>query len=164
METYPYAVWTAAFVIEGLNRGVAGFSIWCLHEVYYPGGGFMNYGLWDFKDNGWEPRPVYHPWAAFSRLTEKGDRVRRCDSSHPGHVLGAAVGRTLFWVNRGDQAAQVRISGFKAGTVRIMTEETVKTLPGDLLEAGRLETSLETASLLHPGASATPAEKPPAVP
>ncbi|UCH35847.1 MAG: hypothetical protein JSV65_05700 [Armatimonadota bacterium] len=135
METYPYAVWTAAFVIEGLNRGVAGFSIWCLHEVYYPGGGFMNYGLWDFRDNGWKPRPVYHAWAMFSKLTKAGDTVRTCESSHPDAVIGSIAGDTLFWVNRSDQVLPVRISGLKATEVRIMTEAT---LEGDR-ECGTVE-------------------------
>ena len=135
METYPYAVWTAAFVIDGLNRGVAGFSIWCLSEVYYPGGGFMNYGLWDFKDNQWRARPVYHAFANFSRLTERGDPVRRCVSSHPGHVLGAVVGKTLFWVNRTDAPADVHVTGFDVGKVTIVTESTIA---GDR-ETGRTE-------------------------
>ncbi|MBN2311633.1 MAG: hypothetical protein JXR94_21825 [Candidatus Hydrogenedentes bacterium] len=126
MESYPYAVWTTAFVIEGLNRGVAGFSIWCLHEVYYPGNGFMNYGLWDYKDNDWKPRPVYHAAAMFSRLTEAGDRVRPCSSSHPGHVLGAVAGDTLFWVNRGEEPAEVRVAGFAPATMCVMTEATLE--------------------------------------
>jgi hypothetical protein len=78
MEEYPYAVWTSAFVIEGLNRGVAGFSIWCLQEVYYPGNGFMNYALWNFKNRDWKIRPVYHAWAAFSRFARPGQKVYRC--------------------------------------------------------------------------------------
>ena len=135
MESYPYAVWTAAFIIEGLNRGVAGFSIWCMHEVYYPGGGFMNYGLWDFKDNAWKPRPVYHAIAAFTRLTERGDRVRKCVSTHPQHVLGAVVGSTLFWVNRADGPTPIRVENFELHTIRIMTEAT---LDGDR-ECGALE-------------------------
>ena len=126
METYPYAVWTAAFVIEGLNHGVAGFSIWCLSEVFYPGNGFMNYGLWDYKDNGWKLRPVYHAMANFTRLTERGNVVRRCDSTHPYHVLGTMVGKTLFWVNRCDDPAEVRVTGFEVREVRIMTEFTLE--------------------------------------
>jgi len=126
MEEYPYALWTTAFIADGLNRGVVGFSIWCLHEVYYPGNGFMNYGLWDFKDNNWKPRPVYHAFAMFSRLTEAGDRVRKCTSSHPGHVLAAVVGDTVFWVNQGDQEAEIRIEGMTLVEVRIMTEETLE--------------------------------------
>ncbi|HEO72706.1 MAG TPA: hypothetical protein ENN80_15725 [Candidatus Hydrogenedentes bacterium] len=126
MEDYPYAVWSTAFILEGLNLGVAGFSIWCMSEVYYPGGGFMNYGLWDFKDNAWSPRPVYHAVAAFMRHTERGDTVRRCVSSHPGHVLGAVVNDTLFWVNRSDEAASVHIDGLSGEKVRIMTEATIE--------------------------------------
>lgn len=126
MKTYPYALWTSAFCIEGLNKGVAGFSIWALHEMYYPGNGFMEYALWDYKTNGWKTRPVYHAWSNFTRLTRKGDTVRRCESSARAHVLGAVVGNTLFWVNQGDQAAEVRIEGFPAKTVRVMTEDTIE--------------------------------------
>lgn len=126
METYPYALWTAAFVIEGLNRGVAGFSIWCLHEVQYPGQQMMHYGLWNFKDRGWKPRPVYHAWASFCRMTQAGAKVRQCVSSSPGQVAGAAVGDTLLWVNQGDEPAPVRLSGFEAKEVRAMTEPTLK--------------------------------------
>ncbi|MDX9975939.1 MAG: hypothetical protein RBU21_23375, partial [FCB group bacterium] len=75
MMTYPYAVWTAAFCIEGLNLGVAGFTIWSIHEMYYPGC-FMEYALWEFKDDAWKVRPVYHAMANFTRLTERGDKVR----------------------------------------------------------------------------------------
>jgi hypothetical protein len=112
METYPYAVWTAAFVIDGLNRGVAGFSIWCLHEVYYPGNGFMNYGLWDYKDNDWQPRPVYHAWSNFSKGCGAGDSVRACVSSSPAHVIGVLVGNSLFWVNHSDYPASFEIEGW----------------------------------------------------
>lgn len=144
METYPYAVWTAAFIIEGLNRGVAGFSVWCLSEVYYPGNGFMNYGLWDYKDNAWKVRPVYHAAANFTRLTKRGDRVRACVSSHPNHVIATLVGDTLFWVNQSDDTAEVRIAGLPLEEVRIMTE---KTLEGDRLAgvSERLEQNRFTA-------------------
>ena len=125
MKTYPYAIWTAAFVIEGLNQGAAGFSIWCLHEVQYPGSEMMNYGLWDFKDDGWKTRPVYYAWADFCRLTRAGDKVRQCLSSHPGNVTGAVVGNTLFWVNEGSEPATVQLSGFPAAQVRILTEATL---------------------------------------
>lgn len=157
METYPYAVWTAAFVIEGLNRGVAGFSIWCLHEVYYPGNGFMNYGLWDFKDINWKPRPVYHAWRNFSTLTQSGDIVRECISSSPAHVAAAMVGGVLFWVNHSDYAAVVRIEGWEksiraedrynppsgAGMVihKVLTEST---LPGPS-DRGTLELTNRTS-------------------
>lgn len=125
METYPYAVWTTGFIIEGLNRGVAGFNIWCLHETYYPGNGFMNYGLWEYKDDNWRIRPVYHAMANFSRFTERGDRVLRCESSHPNHVDAAMINDTLFWVNKGEQEVQVTLEGRDLTEGRVYTESSV---------------------------------------
>jgi PKD repeat protein len=126
METYPYAVWTIAFIAEGLNRGVAGFTIWAMHEVYYPGSDeIMNYALWDFKDADWRPRPVYHAVAQLTRLTESGQPVRECISSHPDYVIGAVVGGTLFWANRSDQPVEVEVVGLGAAQVRIVTEATL---------------------------------------
>lgn len=109
METYPYAVWTSAFVIDGLNRGVAGFSIWCLHEMYYPGNGFMNYGLWDYKDNDWKLRPVFYAWSNLSSLTDAGDKVHLCTSSSPAHVTATLVGDVLFWVSRSEYPVDIRV-------------------------------------------------------
>ncbi len=126
METYPYAIWTSAFVIEGLNKGIAGFSIWCLHEMYYPGGGLMNYGLWNHKKDNYRVRPVYHAWAMFSRFTKGGDMVRRCDSSNPGCVSGAYAAGTLFWVNQGDQAAEVVVVGITPKNLCVMKEDNLK--------------------------------------
>lgn len=135
METYPYAVWTTEFVIDGLNLGAAGFSVWCLHEMYYPGGGFMNYGLWNYKEDQWKVRPVYHAWANFSRETEAGEKVMKVESSHPRQVKATQVGDTLFWVNTTDQPASVKIIGAAGKEVRIQTEGT---LQGDR-ETGVLE-------------------------
>jgi hypothetical protein len=126
METYPYAIWTSAFVIEGLNKGISGFSIWCLHEMYYPGGGLMNYGLWNHKKDNYRVRPVYYPWAAFCRFTGGGDAVRRCDSTCPGSVSGAYAGNTLFWVNQSDKTAEVIITGIAPNKVCVMKEDTLK--------------------------------------
>jgi len=126
MEDYPYALWTFNFIVEGLNRGVAGFNIWCLHEVYYPGGNMMNYGLWNSKDRGWAIRPVYHAIACFTRMTEPGAAVRRCESSHPRHAAAAVVGNVAFWVNQAGKEAPIRFDLPVAGPARAYTRETVK--------------------------------------
>ncbi len=125
MESYPYAVWTSAFVIQGLNKGLAGFSIWCLHEVYYLGNGFMNYGLWNYKDRNWGVRPIYTAWANFTRHTKVGDAVYRCASTAPGQVLAARVGDTLFWVNQAVWPVQVRISGVTPAEAHAYAESTL---------------------------------------
>ncbi len=125
METYPYALWTTDFVIKGLNRGIAGFSIWCLHEMYYPGGGFMNYGLWNFKDRNWDVRPVYTAWANLTRHTQAGDTVYRCESSAPGYVDAVRVGKFLFWVNQADKPVTVHILGEKPVDAQAYTASTL---------------------------------------
>jgi hypothetical protein len=111
MRTYPYAPWSMAFAIEGLNRGTAGFAIWCLHEILYPGGGKMTYGLWDDQTKGWAVRPVYHAWSLLTRLTEAGEKVRRCGSSHPDWVKGALAGDTFFWVNLAESEVRLEVVG-----------------------------------------------------
>jgi hypothetical protein len=124
MEEYPYAVWTSAFAIEGLNQGVAGMNIWCLHEMYYSFGSFMNYGLWNFKNRDWSVRPVYHAWAQFTRLTEAGDAVRPCTTSHPS-VKAVVVGERLFFVNTSDTATRLRVEGLDVEQVRVMQETSL---------------------------------------
>lgn len=125
MEEYRSAIWTAAFAIDCLNRGVAGMCIWCLHETYYPGKGFMNYALWNFKDRDWKPRPVYHAWSMFTRFAKAGNRSARCESNYPNCVSGAVVNGTLFWVNQSEIPVEIRFDGFNAKEVRIMAEATL---------------------------------------
>lgn len=126
MEEYPYALWTQASYIEGLNAGVAGFSVWCMQEVYYPGGVRpMNCGLWNFGDRQWSIRPIYHVIAAFCRNTAPGDPVWRCRTTHPDWVKAAKVGDTLFWVNLSDTAVQVEVQGSIPKSVRILSEDTL---------------------------------------
>jgi len=126
MDEYKYAIYTQMFSIDGLNSGVAGFSFWCLHEVYYiHDTKRMHFGLWNYKDNDWKIRPVYHSVANFCRLTEPGDTVVRCESTNPNHVKAALVGNTLFWVNITEKAAEVTISGRSIENLCIMTEDTL---------------------------------------
>ncbi|HOC73802.1 MAG TPA: hypothetical protein PKL54_13400, partial [Candidatus Hydrogenedentes bacterium] len=106
---------------------------------------FMNYGLWDFKDDGFRTRPVYHAWAPFSRLTRRGDAVRRCEAVPSGRVAAAYAGETLFWVNESAVPAEVVIEGAAPKTVRIMTEDT---LAGDR-ECGR-EQALDNGRFTAP--------------
>jgi|GEM_PF-623090 len=99
MDTYDYALWTMEFALDGLNRGVRGFSIWCLQDVWYPRL-FMGYGLWRFKEENWRPKPVYYAWSTLTRLTKAGDPVFPCDTTPAGAIRASCVaGRVLFWVN-----------------------------------------------------------------
>jgi hypothetical protein len=123
MREYPYALWTTAALIDGLNGGVSAFSIWCLQEVYYPGGKQpMELGLWDFDTFGETARPVYHALANFTRNTTPGDPIRRVTSSASSTLKAARVGDTLFWVNFAETEARVRVEGVNLASVHGYTE------------------------------------------
>ena len=126
MEDYEYALLSHAFYIDALNAGVAGINIWCLHEVYYPGGERpMNSGLWNFGDRDWSVRPIYHSVASFTRHANPGDPACRTESTDPARLRGVRIGDTLYWANVGNEAVTVALDGFEADTVRIMTKDTI---------------------------------------
>jgi hypothetical protein len=146
MEEYPYAVACQAAYIDGLNGGAAGFVIWCLQEMYYPGAKIpMNFGLWHFGDRGWKLRPVFHTVAGFCRHTDPGDVVWKCISTHPGRVKGVRAGDTLFWVNRTQQPARVSVENYTVKRVRIFTEDTL-----DGLETAGLRIEAEDNAFTAP--------------
>ena len=95
MESYPYAVWTSAFCIEGLNRGVAGFSVWCLHEMYYPGNGFMNYGLWEFQGSRLADAPGLPCMGEFLPQLARGRHGTRVCVVGAGTRYGGGGGQDL---------------------------------------------------------------------
>ena len=124
MREYPYALLAMSTFLDGLNAGVAGWSIWCVHEMYYPGGNTpMHFGLWDFDPPEWSIRPIYHALSLMTRNSNAGDMVFRCDSSHPDWVKGARIGDRLFWVNLGEEATRITVNGkMRLRDVRGMTE------------------------------------------
>ena len=112
MREYPYAMMSMSTFLDGLNVGVAGWNVWCVHEMYYPGGATpMRFGLWDFDPPTWPVRPVYHALALMTRNSSAGDPVYRCDSSHPDWLKAARIGDRLFWANFSDAAVRVTIEG-----------------------------------------------------
>ena len=110
MREYPYAMMSMSTFLDGLNAGVAGWSVWCVHEMYYPGGATpMRFGLWDFEPPAWPVRPVYHALALMTRNSKTGDPVYRCDSSHPDWLKASRIGDRLFWVNPGKTSVRVTV-------------------------------------------------------
>ncbi len=100
MQSDEYALWAIAFLFEGMNQGVSGFNIWCLHEMYYPGGQKMNYGLWNF-DETWSQRPVFFAWSMLTQNTKAGDSIYPCTTNHPD-LKAIRINDTLFFANLGD--------------------------------------------------------------
>lgn len=103
MEEFNGALLTVSAIIDGLNSGVQGFSIWCLQEVAYPGGGdsIMRIGLWGFADKNWEVYPIYHALAMFTRNTKPGDYILPIETPIPENFKAVRIGKNLFWAHLG---------------------------------------------------------------
>lgn len=127
MRDYSYAWRSALAMVRALNAGAAGFSIWCVQEMYYPVlKEPMEFGLWDFADRGWALRPVFHALALFTRYTEVGDRVHVCRTTDPACVSAVRVGSVVFWVNTHDTVQRLHWKGGKAEEVRAVTEASAR--------------------------------------
>jgi hypothetical protein len=135
MEDFDYALWTADFALKGLNKGVAGFSIWCAHEVFYPFDAKMNYGLWNFRDRDWSLRPVYYFWRLLTQQTEAGDKVYPVSHTHEEAFRAVRVGDDFFFANLSDKNLRLNWNGPRAEGGRVHTEAN--------LEAG-METDLNS--------------------
>lgn len=106
MRTYDCGLGIAAICLGQLALGIDGASIWCLHRIYYPGYNFMDYGLWEFKNENWKPRPVWYSYSLFTRFVGRGSRIKEMailEKEAQGLVKTAFVenseGRFLFILN-----------------------------------------------------------------
>jgi hypothetical protein len=119
--TYEYGLYCANTAISGLNRGVAGGSVWCLHSMYYPGQSKMNFGTWEFKDKGWETRPNYYGFGLFSKYARAGMKPLKVEvGPHLYDVSAAALkddaGHYLVYLlNLSDKMVDVAVSGVAEG-------------------------------------------------
>lgn len=124
MREYGYALDLQTLLIDALAAGASGASVWCMHEVYYPGTKTpMHFGLWDFG-GGWTLRPVFHAVAAFTRNTEAGEPLHAVASSHPQSVRAIVVGDTLLWANRAADTIAMRIEPPRGGAGRTYAEDS----------------------------------------
>jgi hypothetical protein len=160
MEDYDYALWTMAFQLDGVDRGVAGFNIWCLHEGYYPNGWRMKYGLWNFKDRDWSLRPVFHAAALWTRHARPGETAYRVRSTHPDHVRAVRVGRQILWVNLADRPVELDVQGFEASRLVAYTEDNLPSdtamPPAESISSPRIRLPARAFGLLAGGATPGP--------
>ena len=91
MRTYEHSLLTGEFCINALNNGIDAVSIWCIHRVYYPGYNFMDFGLWEFKDKNWEPRPVFYLYSLFTGFCRRNSRVIETKNDCPDLIKSACI-------------------------------------------------------------------------
>jgi hypothetical protein len=131
MKTYDYALHTTDFMLQGLSNGVSGFSIWVLHQVYYPSAAtseavpLMSFGMWDYKATPGSVHPVYHAMANFTRSTASGDAVTPVTIDGE-FVRACIVGKTLLWVNLRTTPVTFNATGFTPTENTTYSEKTLK--------------------------------------
>jgi len=121
IHRFDYGLLCANTAISGLNHGLAGGSVWCLHSMFYPGQNRMDYGLWEFKDKGWEVRPFYYAYGLFTRFARAGLKPIRVmvDPDAMDFRAGALTGKNgetlLFLDNLSRREVAVDIHGVPQG-------------------------------------------------
>ncbi|MBI2302012.1 MAG: hypothetical protein HYU66_24170 [Armatimonadetes bacterium] len=114
-DKYEYGLFLADFAVTALRGGASAALMWCLGDTYYTTDLRQEYGLWHFKDQGWEPRPGFYAWSLLTRYTRRGSRVVAVESPAEAPdvravALVSARGElTVLVVNRYPQAVQVTL-------------------------------------------------------
>ncbi|MHB1458943.1 MAG: carbohydrate binding domain-containing protein [Armatimonadota bacterium] len=79
-HTYEHGLFLADFAAMALREKTAAVLMWCLFDTYYDDTTEQEYGLWQYKDKKWEPRPGFYSWSLITRYTCPGSRVVAVDS------------------------------------------------------------------------------------
>ncbi len=123
--TYDYGLLCANIAVLGLNNGIVGGSVWCLHSMYYPGYNMMNYGIWEFKDKDWKIRPVFYGYGLFSKFARPGMLPLKINTApvftdFSSGVLKDKNGKYIFFaVNLSDKNIKAKITGLPKANFEI---------------------------------------------
>lgn len=146
-RTFDCGLGIAVQCMDAASAGVHMASIWTLQSEYYPGMNFMPWGLLEFKDLNWKPRPVWFAYSLFSRFMARGSRLSEVRAEAGENLVKAIqvdgpAGRFLFVVNQshGEVTFDFPVADGKGQWIRRNYDETIMT-------------NLEDRSLFMPGAA-----------
>jgi hypothetical protein len=161
--TYEYGLWMADFAVTALREGAAAVLTWCLFDTYYTDTLAQHWGLWQYKDRAWEPRPGFYAWSLLTRYTQAGSRVMRADVRPNAPSLKAVAlaspqgALTVLIVNRYARPMTVRLTGGQERTLwkYVYSRESVPTPDWGLIPpSGTLTLGSGEALVLPPEAVA----------
>lgn len=93
-DDYDRGLLYARFAANFLNSGSCGMLHWVLFDQYYYDGprenALMQLGLFKYKDEGWEPRPMYYAWGLIMKHTRVDSEIYPI-STENGNVCGTAL-------------------------------------------------------------------------
>ena len=156
VDTFGYALHMGSYAIAALNGGLKAGIAWCAFDVYYfEGDQFMAWGMWKYRDKGWQLKPWHAVWQAVTSSVPRGGDVLAVEGAS-GPVQAAAVGsgqavgegaaRPTYWkftvllANRGPAERHVALARPKgaAGTWSrtCCTNGRTETTPAARLSSG----------------------------
>lgn len=152
---YYYGIFLADAAASAASLGVRGMMMWCLSDTWY-GSHKMLWGLWRYKDEGWEPRPGFYAWSLITRHT------RRASSVHAIRLEGGAASAaafrapdghwTLLIVNRARMERRLTIRGLEPSSrwaPYLYSEATVPTPDRGLIKPGPILTVTSKGELTY---------------
>lgn len=151
MREFGYGLWNANNCIEMMNLGVRGALVWGLHTMYYDEGNFMQYGLWEFKDQNWAIRPIYYSHGLFMRFARPGMKPVKLEASATSSEFNAAAmkdnkGRvTLFLLNLSPKPVAAAVAKLPKGTYKAYEYSRAK------LQAAKTQANYEEMEALAAG-------------
>ncbi|HJN14366.1 MAG TPA: hypothetical protein QGH10_02685, partial [Armatimonadota bacterium] len=142
-EEYEYGLFLADFAVTALREGASGALMWCLFDTCYSDSDVhcQKWGLWRFRDQGWEPRPGYYTWSLITRFTRPGSEIIRMGREPSAPDLRAVALRspdgalTVLIVNRYDRPISVVMD--VEGRFRLYEYTPSTPLTGEMLQASR---------------------------
>lgn len=153
---YEHGIFLANFAITALQNGVSHLGMWCLLDTYYDSVNKQGYGLIQWKDKSWEPRPGYYAWALLTRYTQPGSKVIRVDVDGADFVKAVAFitpddKLTVAALNLSNKKITVRLNVPKLKSMNLDCYEysnvTIPTLNKQPLESSKSFEVVDTSTL-----------------
>jgi hypothetical protein len=92
IDTFDYALHMGGYAIGVLNSGAKAGIAWCAFDVYYfDGEQFMTWGMWKYKNKGWELKPWHGVWQEVTKAVPRGADVLAVEGA-TATVHAAAIG------------------------------------------------------------------------
>lgn len=118
-DKYYYGIFLADAAATAAALGVRGMMMWCLSDTWY-GSRKMLWGLWRYKDEGWEPRPGFYAWSLITRHTRRGSSVHAVRLDGGGASAVAFRAQEGHWalliVNRAQIERRLTLRGLGASS------------------------------------------------
>ena len=155
---YEYGLFLADFATTALRSGASAALTWCLMDTYYSPTLEQQWGLWRYKDRGWEPRPGFYSWSLVTRYTRPGSQVLVADPEPRAQGLHTVALRsldgeiTLLAVNRYARPLTVHLDNALG---RDLVLRVYRYTQGSVPVAGGAMISASTTLRLSPGAPTT---------